>query len=114
MARALRDELGAEVRWIEPRSANTWENARESASILAAAGVRRVFLVTHAWHMPRAAACLRAHGIDVVEAPTGFRGPAFEGAASLVPSWSAIRDSSLALHEMLGRLWYAVAYPAQR
>jgi uncharacterized SAM-binding protein YcdF (DUF218 family) len=110
MARALREEFGAQVRWIEPRSGNTWENAVESARVLREQGVQRVLLVTHAWHMPRAARSFRAQGLQVVPAPTGFRGPAYEGPASLVPSWSAVRDTALAMHEMIGLVWYGVVH----
>ncbi len=114
MARTVRDELGARVRWTEARSADTWENAAFSAELLRAADVRTVLLVTSAWHMPRAAWCFRAHGIDVVPAPTGFRGPAIEDWRSFLPHWKGLRDTCLALHEGLGAVWYlATRSPAR-
>lgn len=106
MRRVLAGEFGVEVRWLEPEAGNTFENATRSAALLLAAGVDTVYLVTHAWHMPRARACFEAAGLRVVAAPTGFRAPAFEGFFSLVPSWSAVRDSALGLHEWFGRAWY--------
>ncbi|MEY4673438.1 MAG: hypothetical protein RL148_1222 [Planctomycetota bacterium] len=109
MARTMEQELGATVRWRENRSADTWENARFSADLLREAGVRRILLVTHAFHMPRALHCFRAQGLEVVAAPTAFRGPAWEDLRSLKPSWSGMRDSSLALHEHLGMLWYRLS-----
>ncbi|MBL9076668.1 MAG: YdcF family protein [Planctomycetes bacterium] len=108
MADAAQREFGVPVRWREERSADTRENARYSAELLHTAGVRRVLLVTSAWHMPRAAACFTRQGLTVVPAPTGFRGPAFTGWTDLVPRWSGLRDTCLALHELGGALAYAL------
>ncbi|MBM4061541.1 MAG: YdcF family protein [Planctomycetes bacterium] len=106
MAAAARDEFGVPVRWVEDRSGDTWQNAAESARLLRAAGVQRVLLVTSAWHMPRAAASCRAHGLEVVPAPTAFRAPAAEGWTVWLPHWAGLRDSCLALHEYAGRIAY--------
>lgn len=108
MARAATQEFGVPVRWVEERSADTRENARFSAELLRRDGVRRVLLVTSAWHMPRARACFEAEQLAVLAAPTAFRGPAFEDWTSLVPRWSGLRDTCLALHEIGGRLAYAL------
>jgi uncharacterized SAM-binding protein YcdF (DUF218 family) len=102
MARAATAEFGVPVKWTEDRSADTRENARFSAAMLKADGVRTVLLVTSAWHMPRAAACFRAEGIAVVAAPTAFRGQLVEDWTSFVPRWSGLRDTCLALHEVGG------------
>jgi len=108
MREVLEREFQLDVRWVEGASADTRENARESAALLRAAGIERIFLVTHAWHMPRAAAAFRAAGLDVVPAPTAFRiRPRLE-AAAFWPSARALRESTWALHEWLGRLWYAL------
>lgn len=106
MARAATEEFAVPVRWIEDRSADTRENARFSAELLRNDGVRRILLVTSAWHMPRSLACFRREGLDVTAAPTAFRGPAYEDWTSLVPRWSGLRDTSLAVHEYGGRIWY--------
>lgn len=106
MAATLQQEFEAAVRWRECRSADTWENAAYSAELLARDGVRTVLLVTHSWHMPRAVVAFAAHGIVAVPAPTLFRGPAWEGGHSLLPTWQALRESALALHEWLGLLYY--------
>ncbi|MCM8738538.1 YdcF family protein [Azospirillum sp. A1-3] len=93
---------------VEERSRTTAENARESAAIARAAGWRRVFLVTHAWHMPRAKAAFRAAGLEVVPAPTAFvHGGGLE-ADALLPSPRALTRSAYALHEWIGRFWYAL------
>ena len=104
----LEQEFGVTARWSELRAANTRENALFSAELLAAEGIERVFLVTHAWHMPRSkGACARA-GLTAFPAPTGFRAwPPLELSA-FVPSARSMRESSWALHEWVGRLWYAL------
>ena len=54
MKQVLEREFQVPVTWVEETSRNTLENARGSFQVLGAAGIRRVYLVTHAWHMPRA------------------------------------------------------------
>jgi uncharacterized SAM-binding protein YcdF (DUF218 family) len=105
----LEHDLGIPVRWSEERSRDTFENAQFSAATLLRDGVRRVLLVTHAWHMPRARAAFERFGLEVVPAPTGFRGAALAGIRDLVPRWTALRDCALALHELIGIAWYAIA-----
>jgi uncharacterized SAM-binding protein YcdF (DUF218 family) len=108
MAEALRREFGLEVRWLEPRARTTRENLQNAAALLAADGIEEVFLVTHAWHMPRAAGAARAAGLSPTPAPTAFASwPPLQPAAFL-PSARALRDSALALHEWIGRGWYAL------
>lgn len=109
MARALEEDFGVAPRWLEERSADTRQNAAFSAAILHPAGIERIYLVTHAWHMPRARAAFEAAGLAVTPAPTAFtEAPRLRYA--LVPSVSALKRSYYALHEMAGRLWYRLAY----
>jgi uncharacterized SAM-binding protein YcdF (DUF218 family) len=58
--------------WLQPESRNTYEDALYSAQILKEKGVRRILLVTSAWHMPRSVRLFQAQGLDVVPAPTDF------------------------------------------
>ncbi len=106
MARVLEAEFHTPVRWREERSADTWENAEFSAAMLKQAGVDTVLLVTHAWHLPRATRCFAAQGVTVVPAPTAFRGPAFVDGQSFWPTTAALRDTTFALHEWYGRIFY--------
>jgi uncharacterized SAM-binding protein YcdF (DUF218 family) len=106
MQRTLEHELGARVTWVDDAARTTYENATHTATLLAQDGITRVYLVTHAWHIPRARVSFESAGIEVVPAPTGFRGPPWQGARSLLPHWTAIRDSYYASHEWLGLLYY--------
>ncbi len=109
MRRSLVHEFGVEdVRWVEPRASTTWENAKFGAAMLRADGVSTIFLVTSAWHMPRARLAFEREGLHVVAAPTAFEGAAWQGPASLVPSHGGLRATTLALHELFGRLYYVL------
>ena len=107
MAGILANEFGVPVRWQESRSRDTADNAAMSAEILKAAGIRRVVLVTQAFHMPRAATLFRAAGLEVVAAPTHFMSG--DGAELIwldfLPRASALQRSYYALHEWLGLAW---------
>lgn len=97
-------ELRGRVRWVEPQALDTQGNARMSAPLLKAAGVQRIVLVTHGWHMVRAAHLFRREGLEVFPAPMGLTPPASQRWQRVLPRASALVDSSLALHEWLGIL----------
>jgi uncharacterized SAM-binding protein YcdF (DUF218 family) len=106
MQQILEDEYRLSPRWVEDRAETTWDNARFSAALLHADGVRRIALVTHAWHLHRAVPEFEAQGLDVVPAGIGFSSTRIDDVFDLVPSPAGLRDSTFALHEWLGILWY--------
>ena len=109
MARSLEDEFRVPVRWVEDAAHTTYENARRSRTILARAGVRRIFLVTHATHMPRARAAFVAAGFEVIPAPTLFQGPLEPKFNDFLPTADALSGTGYAIYEWAGRAWYALA-----
>lgn len=107
MKRMLERRLATPVRWVEDRSLDTAGNARGAAAILLPEGRRRILLVTHAYHMPRARAAFERAGFAAVPAPHGFHGtPPAHGALSWLPSADGVAINWLAAHEALGGLWY--------
>lgn len=110
MAQSLREDFRVPVRWLEDRSDNTAQNAQGSARQLAAAGVTRVFLVTDALHMPRAAGIFAHNGLDVIKAPTNFMAQRPLSPDAFIPSASALGGSHYALHEWIGLVWYGVRH----
>jgi uncharacterized SAM-binding protein YcdF (DUF218 family) len=98
----LQNPLGVPVRWIEPDSFDTRENALYSAAILRREHIQRIVLVTSASHLPRAAAEFRHAGLEVVPAPADIATRGYNGILNLVPSADALRDSHAALYEWLG------------
>ena len=106
MRAVLEQDFRVPVRWTEEASDNTFENAHHSFRMLQAQGVRRIYLVTHAWHMPRAADVFRRAGFEVVEAPTAFTTRYQTDVLALLPRAEALRDSKIFMHEVIGLVWY--------
>src|SRR5512139_3738887 len=106
MQHVLQQEYGVSPRWVEDRAETTWDNARLSAPLLKKDGVRRVALVTHAWHLRRAVPLFEAQGLEVVPAGIQISRTRIEDAFDLLPTPAGLRDSTFALHEWLGILWY--------
>ena len=108
MARSMADDFGVPVRWVETQSRTTWENATLSAPILRAAGIGRVYVVTHAWHMRRALLAFQRAGLDAVPAVVR-RDPMLRGSLQeLVPRTSSWLRAYFALHEWVGLAFYKV------
>lgn len=107
MADSLRDDSGVEVRWKEEQSRTTWENAQMSADILLPQGIKRVVVVTQAWHMPRSVWSFEKAGFEVVPAPVGFLSA--DNARPLggwLPEYKSVWQSGLLLNEAVGQIAY--------
>ena len=111
MAEIIERELGIPVRWRETESQDTADNAAMSAAILKAAGVKRIVLVTQAFHIPRAQLLFEAAGLEVIAGPTDFKGRSSQpiGLFDWLPQEKAMQNSYFALHEWLGILWLHLA-----
>jgi uncharacterized SAM-binding protein YcdF (DUF218 family) len=116
MKTALESDFQVAVKWVESKSANTLENARYTKLLLAQAGVRRAYLVTHAWHMPRAMWSFETEGISATPAPMGFTTLNKEDRETLgyFPSASGMHLSSMALREQLGIIWYKLKHDSAK
>jgi uncharacterized SAM-binding protein YcdF (DUF218 family) len=106
MKQVLEHEFNVPVQWTEEASNNTLENARLSRPLLKQAGITRIYLVTHAWHMPRAVQLFQAEGFQVVPAPTAYTTRYQTDLFAFVPNAYALRDSRVFMHELFGMLWY--------
>jgi uncharacterized SAM-binding protein YcdF (DUF218 family) len=106
MKAVLEREFQTPVQWIEQRSRNTLENARLSRAVLDAEGIRRIYLVTQAWHMPRARIAFEHYGFTVIPAGTGFARPSQLTPVDFLPSAGALHESSMVFHEVIGIGWY--------
>jgi uncharacterized SAM-binding protein YcdF (DUF218 family) len=104
MARSLRVDFAVPVRWVEDRSRTTGENATLSSAMLSGAGIGAAYLVTHAWHLPRAMEEFTAAGLPVVAAPVRMdRVP--EGVLSdFLPRADRLAESWWSIREWAGRL----------
>lgn len=111
MAEVLRDEFNVQDVWLEEQSRTTWENAEFSRTSLAEKHIDTIYLVTHAWHIPRAQAAFEKVGFKVIAAPTKFSSDDDHTWYDYwVPSDKGIRASRIVLHELIGRVWYAIRH----
>ena len=95
----------------ENGSQNTWQNAAMLRPLLQAAHIRRVVLVTTAWHMPRAVWCFEQAGIVVVPAPCDYSSSQRRYTVlDWFPDAGVFASSTQALHEYLGLLYYRLRY----
>ncbi|MEM1177990.1 MAG: YdcF family protein [Acidobacteriota bacterium] len=113
MQEVMERDFGRPVRWVEDQSYDTWENAQNSAELLRLeqgekGPIRRVYVVTHFWHMPRSVLAFRAAGFDPVPAPMGFSGPAPHATwvDGLRPQPSPLLSAKLITREWVGLAWY--------
>ena len=106
MRLALTEELHTPVRWVEDAALTTWDNAHFSAPILKKAGVKRIFLISHAAHLRRAVPLFEQQGLQVIPAGINFSSTRIDSPLDLLPNATGLRDSSFALHEWLGIVWY--------
>jgi uncharacterized SAM-binding protein YcdF (DUF218 family) len=102
MSATLARDLGVRVRWAENQSGDTYENARFSARILEADGIRRILLVTSSPHEWRAAREFTGAGLEVVPAPAGGDTPHKYDVRGFVPDTDGLRRSTAALYELIG------------
>ncbi len=102
MRTSLARDFGIEVRWVEGRSRDTFENAQFSAPLLKASGVSRILLVTDSAHVWRAVHEFAGTGLMVVPAPVGLWAPRETGLLRYLPGIAALNRSRNALYELIG------------
>jgi uncharacterized SAM-binding protein YcdF (DUF218 family) len=98
---------------VEADSRNTMQNATNLAAILPKAQGRRIGLVTSATHMMRSRSVFeRVFPQDtIVPIPVYFTHyPAAGVKEMLTPMVTHLERTTVALHEWIGVLWYAIRY----
>lgn len=99
--RIAQQEYGVQLRWVDDRSRDTEENARLAAQLLRRDAVKRVALVTSAFHMPRSVRAFRRAGLEVVAAPTAFIGPRERPVMEALPSAEGLAAARHVIREWL-------------
>ena len=112
MATSLREEFGVTNIWLEAQSLTTAENAKFTQELLKSRGIKKIYLVTHAAHMPRSVEIFKRVGAEVIPAPTRFFANEVQYAwwRAVLPSAGAWELTRAALHEWVGRGWYALRH----
>jgi uncharacterized SAM-binding protein YcdF (DUF218 family) len=109
-AAIARRDFGQPLKWTEARSRDTRENAAASVALLRQAGVTRIVLVTHGWHMRRSrraferAIAAGGGGMTLLPAPMGLAPSGQPPLLRWLPSVAGFECSRLAMREMLGLL----------
>lgn len=111
-AEVARDQLvrlgiASERVLVEDKAMNTRENATYVAAIMKERDLKRVVIVTSAYHMVRSVECFRAVGLEVDTLPVDFlsgEGPR----GGIMPRAHAFDMSSRAIREAFGRVIYRV------
>jgi uncharacterized SAM-binding protein YcdF (DUF218 family) len=106
--KVLNNEFQVQTRWLEKQSRTTEENAAFSVKILKEEGIAHIYLVTHFWHMPRAQAVFKKHGLKVTPAPIGFYQKDQFHPLDFYPSTAGIERMRLIWSEALGLIWYRI------
>lgn len=95
-------EAGLSLRWLEERSRDTAENAQRLAELLQPQGIRRIALVTDAWHQPRSILHFERAGFVVLPAPMAYLERRQSPWLDWLPSAEGLADSRRVLREWLG------------
>lgn len=104
-------DLGIDERFIyaDTRSRDTLENAAYVQEICSQINCKRVVLITSGFHMRRAVRTFREFGFEVIPYPVDIRYEGIYNIYSYFPKYTTLRDSTIALREYLGILYYYVA-----
>jgi len=106
MKTVLEREFNVPVRWVEGASNTTFDNAVLTQRALREAGIRRIYLVTHAWHMPRSVQVFERAGFEVIPAPTHYTTTPPRSVVDFLPEAGGLQRSAIWSHEVIGIVWY--------
>jgi len=112
MAQALKDYFKTATKWKEDRGLNTAQEGLLTTEILKKFGIKKIYLVTHALHMPRSVYAFKYKGIEIIPAPTGYISVDnhLGKISNILPSMEAFRINYAALREYIGIAWYKIHY----
>ncbi len=92
---------------VEAQSRNTFENAEKAGEFV---GRERFFLVTSAYHMPRAFMTFKNLGMNPVPAPADFKQKECCALFDFLPNPANLLNSDRAIHEYFGMWYYRLQY----
>ena len=111
MKQVLEKQYGITNTIAEIESANTFENARNTADILKRINIKTVYVVTHASHMRRVISAFKYLKIDAIPAPLGYNTNLYRvGWKTFIPSNDGLKATKRLMHELMGLLWYKIKY----
>ena len=102
--RVAQEAFGVDVKWLESQAHDTQESAANTFKVLEPVGIKKIVLVTHAWHMPRSVQQFEAAGFEVLPAPMGQITSSNEALLQSIPSAGGLKSSLIVLRESLAML----------
>lgn len=101
-------DLGLEKKYYfaEKEAQTTFENAFYLKKLLADKKIEKVYLVSSAYHLLRAAAVFKAQDIDFLAVHAGFISDHRLSWLDYLPNRAALNANLTALHEWIGLFWY--------
>ena len=110
MQAALGADFAIPVKWTEERSRTTWENAVYTAQVLRPERLTAVVLVSQSWHLPRAIWAFERTGLRALPWPAPRAAAHVDRLGDYLPNIAGLRDSSFALHEIVGAVYYRLRH----
>lgn len=104
LKRVAKEAFQYEIKWTEPNSRDTRENARNCKELLSKLGFKKIALVTHAWHMPRSMKAFLNVGFEVTPAPMGYMNLNELGLLSFLPTGGGLNYTFIIFKELTGLL----------
>jgi len=97
---------------IEDKSRDTFENAKNSKALCLDMGFKKPIIVTSAYHLKRSTLSFNKVGMSVTPFPSNFLSPIKKdyGWYSIFPSYESFKNSSIAIKEYLGLIYYQLLY----
>jgi uncharacterized SAM-binding protein YcdF (DUF218 family) len=102
--KVLSEAFAFNLKFNESDSRDTQENATNTWALLSKQEIRRIALVTHSTHMPRASAEFKKVGFVVIEAATGQPTAISATLLQWVPSASSLEMSQQIFRELLAQM----------
>ncbi|MEC9490221.1 MAG: YdcF family protein [Halanaerobiales bacterium] len=104
----LLESLGMDLEFYisEDQAQTTFENAAYLKRWIEENGVKKVYLVTSAYHILRSAAVFEAQNIDFLAVHSGFISDHQFSWLDYLPNRGALTSNLSALHEWVGLAWY--------
>ncbi|NQU64014.1 MAG: YdcF family protein [SAR324 cluster bacterium] len=94
---------------IDDTSRNTYENAVESAKLIQTHKMKKLLLITSAFHMVRSRGCFKKMGLDVDIYPVDYlAGKEVTDFLGYLPSSVSLAKTNLAIHELVGIFVYGI------
>lgn len=110
MQAALAADFAIPVAWVEQQSRTTWENAVYTARLLRPERLMTVVLVSQSWHLPRAIWAFERAGLRPLPWPAPRTAAHVGRLGDFLPNIAGLRDSSYALHEIVGAVYYRLRH----